>query len=192
MTFPGKMSFFQANIKFHDFSRQDWNFMTFQSIHPSTSIHPSNPIQSNHPAYLKPVDAYDISQGGHMGQFLLVSGKQQALKFRHLWVVFQWGIYEAYHAGEICKQGSGISIPLNSSHAEFICGNINFFCILYHFSTGRWYRYLKSFCLEDKDLPMLSVNAMAADTLATQEAMASAAIILTYFYRTFSTRRVNS
>ena len=33
MTFPGKMSFFQANIKFHDFSRQDWNSMTFPGLY---------------------------------------------------------------------------------------------------------------------------------------------------------------
>ena len=33
MTFPGKMPFFQANIKFHDFSRQDWNSMTFQGLY---------------------------------------------------------------------------------------------------------------------------------------------------------------
>ena len=33
MTFPGKMPFFQANIKFNDFSRQDLNSMTFPGFY---------------------------------------------------------------------------------------------------------------------------------------------------------------
>ena len=33
MIFPGKMSFFRADIKFHDFSRQDWNSMTFPGLY---------------------------------------------------------------------------------------------------------------------------------------------------------------
>ena len=33
MTFPGKMLFFQANIKFNDFSRQDLNSMNFPGLY---------------------------------------------------------------------------------------------------------------------------------------------------------------
>ena len=33
MTLPGKMSFIHANIKFHDFSRQDWNSLTFPGLY---------------------------------------------------------------------------------------------------------------------------------------------------------------
>ena len=32
MTFPGKMPFFQVNIKFHDFSSQGLNSMTFPGL----------------------------------------------------------------------------------------------------------------------------------------------------------------
>ena len=31
LTFPGKMAFFQANMKFDDFSRQEWNSLIFQA-----------------------------------------------------------------------------------------------------------------------------------------------------------------
>ena len=39
ITFPGKMPFFQANIKFNDFSRQDLNPRTFPVLHESQEIY---------------------------------------------------------------------------------------------------------------------------------------------------------
>ena len=58
-------------------------------------------------------------------------------------------------------------------------------CILYHFFSLRWHRYLKLFLMEDKD----SLIIMAADVLVTQGVRASAAMILTYFRASY--RKVN-
>ena len=100
MTFPGKMPFFQVNIKFHDFSSQWLNSMTFPGLcEPCIYIY----------IYI------NISKlGHHRLRRWFVACLAQSHQLIQCWLLVIWNLLNKFHWNE----NQNFNVFKNSSHVR--------------------------------------------------------------------------